>query len=73
MTAAKKSATKKSSSKSNACWPGFEPVPGKQPRTKGSCKPAPGKHSKATKKATRKAAAASKLEKAGKRNPKTKK
>lgn len=39
---------------------------GKKPGTKGSCKPEPGKHSKATKKATQKAAAASKLEKAGK-------
>ena len=73
MTAAKKSATKKSSSKKDPCWPGFEPTPGKTPGTKGSCEPEPGKHSAATKKATKKAAAASKLEKAGKPNPKAKK
>lgn len=72
MTAAKKSAIKKSSSKKNPCWPGFEPTPGKTPGTKGSCEPEPGKHSKATKKATQKAAAASRLEKAGKSNPKKK-
>jgi hypothetical protein len=68
MTTAKKSATKE-----NPCWPGFEPVPGKKPRTKGSCKPEPGQHSAATKHATQKAAAASKLEKAGKPKPKSKK
>ncbi len=68
--AAKKSSAKKSSNESNPCWPGFEPTPGKEPGTKGSCKPEPGEHSKATKKATKKAAAASKLEKAGKPNPK---
>jgi len=72
-SAAKKSAAKTSSAKKNPCWPGFEPVPGKQPRTKGSCKPVPGEHSKATKCATQKAAAASKLEKAGRPNPKAKK
>jgi hypothetical protein len=66
MTTAKKSATK------NRCWPGFEPVPGKAPRQKGSCKPIPGEHSKATKRATKKAAAASKLEKQGKPNPRHK-
>ena len=74
MTTAKKSARKspikKSSSGGNPCWPGFEPTPGQTPGTKGSCKPEPGEHSKATKKATKKAAAASKLEKAGKPNPK---
>lgn len=47
----------------NPCWPGFEPTPGKKPGSTGSCKPKPGIHSKATKKATQKAAAASKLEK----------
>jgi hypothetical protein len=52
--------------KKNPCWPGFEPTPGKKTGTKGSCEPAPGLHSKATKKATQKAAAASKLEKASK-------
>ena len=69
MTTAKKSA-KKAASKGNPCWPGFEPTPGKKPGTKGSCKPEPGKHSASTKRATQKAAAASKLEKAGKPNPK---
>jgi hypothetical protein len=76
MASAKKSsprrASKETSSKSkkasttakaNPCWPGFEPVPGKAPRTKGSCKPKPGPHDKPTRRATRKAAAASKLEK----------
>ena len=80
MTTAKKAAkkspkksAKKFSGDGNPCWPGFEPTPGKEPGTKGSCKPEPGEHSAATKKATKKAAAASKLEKAGKPNPKTKK
>ncbi len=72
MTTAKKSAAKKSPAKKSArkaaaksgpCWPGFEPVPGKKSGTKGSCKPEPGAHSPATKKATQKAAAASKLSK----------
>jgi len=54
------------------CWPGFEPVPGKAPRQKGSCKPIPGKHNKATKRATQRAAAASKLQKQGKPNPRNK-
>jgi hypothetical protein len=63
---------KKSSLTKNPCWPGFEPAPGKEPGTKGSCKPEPGKHSAATKKATQKAAA-SRLEKAGKPNPRSKK
>jgi hypothetical protein len=67
MTTAKKSAPA-----INRCWPGFEPVPGKSPRQKGSCKPIPGKHSKATKRATQRAAAASKLEKQGKPNPRRK-
>jgi hypothetical protein len=52
------------------CWPGFEPVPGKAPREKGSCKPKSGKKSPATKRADQKAAAASKLAKQGKPNPK---
>jgi hypothetical protein len=71
MTTAKKSA-KKSSRDANPCWPGFEPVPGKQPRSKDSCRPEPGPHSAAAKKATQKAAAASKLERAGKPNPNAK-
>jgi hypothetical protein len=60
---------KKTGSAKSRCWPGFEPVPGKVPRQKGSCKPIPGKHTKATRRATQKAAAASKLEKQGKPNP----
>jgi hypothetical protein len=75
MTTAKKSTSStsdKSARKNSRCWPGFEPVPGKAPREKGSCKPEPGEHSKATRRATQKAAATSKLEKAGNPNPKTK-
>jgi hypothetical protein len=56
--------------KENPCWPGYQPVPGKKPGSKGSCAPIPGAHSKATKRATQKAAAASKLEKQRKPNPK---
>jgi hypothetical protein len=62
---AKKSVKRANAKKSNRCWPGFEPVPGKRPGTKGSCKREPGPHSKATRHATQKAAAASKLEKRG--------
>jgi hypothetical protein len=54
------------------CWPGFEPVPGKAPREKGSCKPKPGKKSAGVKRADQRAAAASKLEKQGKPNPRRK-
>jgi hypothetical protein len=61
-------ATAKKTTPGNPCWPGFEPVPGKKPRSKGSCKPKPGPHSKSTRRATQRAAAA-KLEKAGKPNP----
>jgi hypothetical protein len=57
---------------SSRCWPGFEPVAGKAPREKGSCKPKPGKKSAAVKRADQKAAAASKLEKQGKPNPRRK-
>jgi hypothetical protein len=63
---AKKKAAKKSGSETNACWPGFEPVPGKGHNEKGSCKPKPGKKSASVKKADQKAAAASKLQKSGK-------
>jgi hypothetical protein len=63
--------TKKTAAK-NPCWPGYEPVPGKKPHSKGSCKPKPDHHSKPTRRATQKAAAASKLEKQGKPNPKAK-
>jgi hypothetical protein len=63
---------KKSSPAKNRCWPGFEPVPGKAPREKGSCKPKSGKKSAAVKRADQKAAAASKLQKQGKPNPRRK-
>jgi hypothetical protein len=73
MTTAKKSTLpdKKSSAakQTSRCWPGFEPAPGKAPHEKGSCKPKPGKKSAAVKRADQKAAAASKLEKQGKPNP----
>lgn len=65
-TSAKKTPARKSTSESNACWPGFEPVPGKAHNEKGSCKPKPGKKTAAVKKADQKAAAASKLKKSGK-------
>jgi hypothetical protein len=65
--------TAKKTTHKNPCWPGFEPVPGKKPRSKGSCKPKPGPHSKSTRRATQKAASASKLEAAGKANPKARK
>ena len=61
-----KKAAKKSTSETNSCWPGFEPVPGKAHNEKGSCKPKPGKKSTSVKKADQKAAAASKLQKSGK-------
>jgi hypothetical protein len=66
----KNMATAKKTTHSNPCWPGFEPVPGKKPRSKDSCKPKPSPHSKSTRRATQKTAAASKLEKLGKPNPK---
>jgi hypothetical protein len=49
-------ATAKKTIRKNPCWPGFEPVPGKKPRRKGSCKPKPGTPTKSTR---QKAAAAS--------------
>jgi hypothetical protein len=52
-------ATAKKTIRKNPCWPGFEPVPGKKPRRKGSCKPKPGTPTKSTRRATQKAAAAS--------------
>jgi hypothetical protein len=55
--------------KNQNCWPGYEPVPGKKPGTKGSCQRIPGKHSAATRRATQKFAAASKLGKQGKSKP----
>ena len=74
-SAAKKAPAKKSAKKSSKkaaakgsatqCWPGFESVPGKEPGTKGSCKPKPNQ-TKGEKQADSKAAAASKREKTGK-------
>ncbi len=58
----KTAATKggKKTSAANACWPGFEPTPGKMQGEKGSCEPK--KHQTAAeKKGDQKAAAASKL------------
>ena len=56
-------ATKKSTSATNHCWPGYEPVPGKAHNEKGSCQPKPGKQSKSVRRTDQKAAAASKLQK----------
>ena len=65
---AKKAAGKKTAKKATGnaahCWPGFEPVPGKEPGTKGSCEPK-AKQTAGEKKADSKAAAASKREKGG--------
>jgi hypothetical protein len=62
-TPGKKSAAKiggKKSSAANACWPGYEPTPGKSQGEKGSCKPK--KHQTAgERKGDQKAHAASKL------------
>ncbi len=65
-TASNKTAHKKSAKKStkpaeqtSQCWPGFTPVPGKEPGTKGSCKPK-AKQTAGEKKADSRAAAASK-------------
>ncbi len=69
-TSAKKSSTKKapakktSPKKTSQCWPGFQPVPGKKPMTKGSCEPKD-KQTAAEKKADSRAAAGTKLQKAG--------
>ncbi len=65
-TAAKKTAKKTGAKKStrpaqqtSRCWPGFTPVPGKDPGEKGSCKPK-AKQTPAEKKADSRAAAAAK-------------
>ncbi len=65
-SSAKKTSAKKTPAKKSAahCWPGFEPVPGKTPGTKGSCEPK-AHQTPAEKKADGRAAAARKLEKAG--------
>ena len=47
-------------SSANACWPGYEPTPGKMQGEKGSCEPKAHQTS-AQKKGDQKAAAASKL------------
>jgi len=58
---AKKSAKKstKPAKQTSRCWPGFTPVPGKDPGEKGSCKPK-AKQTAGEKKADSRAAAASK-------------
>lgn len=56
-TSAKKST--KPAKQTSQCWPGFEPVPGKEPGTKGSCKPKKNQTA-GEKKADSRAAAASK-------------
>jgi len=56
--------------KNGHCWPGFEPVAGRKAGTKGSCERIPGEHSAATRRATQRFAAASKLSRQGKPNPK---
>ena len=70
-TASNKTAHKKSAKKStkpakatSRCWPGYEPTPGKDPGEKGSCKPK-AHQTPQEKKADARAAAGSKLQKAG--------
>jgi len=58
-TPAKKS--KQPARQTSRCWPGFTPVPGKDPGEKGSCKPKT-KQTSAEKKADSRAAAAAKSE-----------
>ena len=55
---------KRSTGEGPACWPGFERVPGKEAGTKGSCKPKPNQTG-GEKKEDARAAAGSKLRKAG--------
>ena len=59
-----KKAAKKATGNAAHCWPGFQPVAGKTPGTKGSCEPK-AKQTSAEKKADSKAAAARKREKGG--------
>jgi hypothetical protein len=62
-TPGKKSAGTKNGKKSsaaNACWPGFEPTPGKAQGEKGSCHPKE-RQTSAERKGDQKAAAAAKL------------
>ena len=62
-TVAKKTAKKKSSG-GQACWPGFQRVPGTEAGTKGSCEPKVHQTS-GEKKADSRAAAARKRDKTG--------
>lgn len=55
---------KRSTGSGPACWPGYERVPGKQAGSKGSCEPK-ANQSSGEKKADARAAAGSKLRKAG--------
>ncbi|WP_047491257.1 hypothetical protein [Terriglobus sp. TAA 43] len=62
-TPGKKSAAKKGGKKTsaaNACWPGYEPVPGKMEGEKGSCEPKKNQTA-AERKGDQKAAAAARL------------
>ncbi|SDF91749.1 hypothetical protein [Terriglobus roseus] len=62
-TPGKKSAAKKGGKKTsaaNACWPGYEPVPGKMQGEKGSCEPKKNQTA-AERKGDQKAAAAARL------------
>lgn len=58
----KSAATKggKKTSEANACWPGYEPVPGKMQGEKGSCEPKKNQTA-AERKGDQKAAAAARL------------
>jgi len=63
-TAETKAPAKKAAAKKAAhCWPGFKPVAGKMPGTKGSCEPK-ANQTQTEKRADSKAAAASKRDKA---------
>lgn len=55
---------KRSTGEGATCWPGYERVPGKEPGTKGSCKPKP-RQTAAERKEDAREAAGSKLRKAG--------
>jgi hypothetical protein len=55
-------AKKQPAKQESHCWPGYEPVPGKAPGEKGSCKPK-ANQTAAEKKSDAMAAAASKLRK----------
>ena len=61
-TAHKSETKKEPAEQTTRCWPGYEPVPGKEAGDKGSCKPK-AHQTKAEKKSDSMAAAASKLQK----------